>query len=128
KGNVRSGDSPEMGEEPSTSRDGGEAAGGVACPSEESTHVPLRRAVRPAVPSGCVGLRLRALPGQRRRTGGRRPDVRGHRGVWSAEVAGSTDGGTPAEGESNANGPAGRDTPTRPHDRGGWHTRRVMRQ
>ena len=34
---------------------------------------------------GRAGARLRALPGQRRRGGGGRPDVRGHRGVraWS---------------------------------------------
>ena len=41
-----------------------------------------------------AGVGLRPLPCQRRRAGGRRPDVRGHRGVRPGPVAGRTGGRT----------------------------------
>ena len=54
---------------------------GVACQSEGIARLSVLRAVRQGVPQGRAGVGLRPLPCQRRRAGGRRPDVRGHRGV-----------------------------------------------
>src|SRR6516165_5620504 len=88
KANVRSSDSREIGDEPSTSTAGWEVAGDVACQSEEGTQLPLLRTVRQGVPGGCAALCLPLLPGQRRRCGHRWPDVRGYRGLRRAEVAG----------------------------------------
>src|SRR5437016_7785890 len=74
--------------EPSTSTQGWEATADVACQSEECTYVPLLRAVRQGVSSGCPGIRLPVLSSQPRRRGRGRPDVRGHRSVRADEVAG----------------------------------------
>ena len=58
----------------------------------ESPDYRFYAAVRQGVPPRRAGVRLRPLPCQRRRAGGRRPDVRGHRGVrrrdrWLDELA-----------------------------------------
>src|SRR5262249_55202535 len=86
--NGRSGDSREIGLEPTTSPEGWQAAGDVARQSEERTHVPLLHVVRQGVPAGCAELRLPLLSGERRQPGRGRPDLRGHRGRRRGDVAG----------------------------------------
>ena len=51
----------------------------------KSAQLSLLRAVRQGVSGGRAGRRLRPLPGQPRRGGRGRPDVRGHRGVSASE-------------------------------------------
>ena len=74
-----------------TSTEGSEAPDGVACQSEGIARLSVLRAVRQGVSQRRAGVRLRPLPCQRRRGGGGRPDVRGHRGVrrgpWLDELA-----------------------------------------
>src|SRR5262249_33586746 len=82
---------------PTTSTQGSEAPGGVACQSEGVARLSVLRVVRQGVPQGCAGGGLRALPRQRRRTRDRPPDVRGHRGVWPGPLAGRTGGGIEGE-------------------------------
>ena len=72
--------------EPITSNKGWAATGCVACQSEGVTRLPILCAVRQGVSSGCAVARLSGLSIQRRLTGRRRPDVRGHRSVWADEV------------------------------------------
>ena len=69
----------------------GKLQDGVARQSEELARLSVLRVVRQGVPLGCSGSGLHALPQERRRSGGRRPDVRGHRSVrrgrWLDELA-----------------------------------------
>src|SRR5262245_25196932 len=64
KANVRSSREPGDWRESNTSTKGSEAAGDVACQSEESARLSVLCAVRQAVSSRRPGLRLRVLPGQ----------------------------------------------------------------
>src|SRR5512140_1131625 len=111
----------EIGDEPTNSRNGSEAAAGVACQSEGRTQVPLLHALRQGVPEGRALDGLATLPDQRRRGGHRRRDVRGHRSLRRDEVAGGTGGRTQNEdvpaggGTSRVRSQAGREAAAAGH-------------
>ena len=77
--------------EPRNSTEGSETPDDAACQSEGIAGVSVLRPLRQGVPEGHPGVRLPALPLQRRRPGGGRPDLRGHRGVRARPVARRTD-------------------------------------
>ena len=83
KGNARSDEDGGIGDEPSNPSKCSEVADGVARQSEGIARLSFLRAVRQGVPEGCPGIRLRMLQSQWRSSRSRRPNVRGHRGVWS---------------------------------------------
>src|ERR1043165_9423933 len=88
KDNAGSGTGPkEIGDEPTNSTNGSEAAGGVACQSKGRSKLPLLLAVRQGVPRGRAVLSPASLSQQRRRTGSRWSDVRGHCAVRREAVA-----------------------------------------
>src|SRR3954454_11522846 len=63
--------------EPPTSTEGSETPDDAACQSEGSAWLPILSAVRQGVPTRHPGVCLPAVPVQRRRAGGGRPDLRG---------------------------------------------------
>src|SRR5205814_6472662 len=99
----------EIGDEPRTSENRCEVADGTACQSEGGPRLSLLSALRQAVPRGRSGTRLRTLQSQPRRGGSGRPDVRGHRSVGRAELAGGTGEGTQGQDVPGRSGQAGVD-------------------
>src|SRR3989337_1368356 len=86
KTNATSGEGPEIGK-PSNSEKCPETADGVTRESEGRSGLSLLRAVRQDQPRGHPGACLRPVPLEQGRTGGGRPGLRGHRGVWRRAMA-----------------------------------------
>src|SRR5579859_264284 len=114
------GDSQEIDDESTTSTDGWETPGGAPCESERVPELPVLRSLRQGVPSRRSGLCLRALPCQRRRSGGRWSDVRRHRGVRSGTMARGTGPRTEGEDVSADGGAAGVDSQRGRQDASAW--------
>src|SRR5258707_13573522 len=76
--------------QPNNSETCSEAADGVARKSEGGRRLSLLRAVRQAQPRRYSGACLCPVPLEQGRTGGGRPELIGHRGVWGRAVAGGT--------------------------------------
>src|SRR5262249_24828535 len=109
KVNVRRGRQPGDWREPNTSIQGWEAPGGVAHQSEERAQLSVVRLVRQAVPDGRLGIRLPALPGERRRPESGPPSMPRHQGVRRGPLVGRIGGRTP---KGNVSAPT---SPTRVH-------------
>lgn len=86
----------ESDDESSTSGEASEVAGDAARQSQGRAEPAVPRLVRQGVPRGRAGPRLCLLPGQRRRGGRGRLDVRGHRGVRAGALAGRSGGNAEA--------------------------------
>src|ERR1700730_10463307 len=90
KANARSGEGRGIDDESNNPSKCSEAADGVTRESEGIAQLSIPCAVRQSVPEGCSGTCLRVLPSQWRSSRSGRPDVSGHRSVWSRAMVGRT--------------------------------------
>src|SRR6266436_9268338 len=81
KGNARSDEDGGIGDESNNPSKCSEVADGVARQSEGSAQLSFLCPIRQGVPKRCSGLCLRVLQSQRRSSGSRWPNIRGHRGI-----------------------------------------------
>src|SRR5262250_480240 len=108
-----------IGDEPNNSTECSEVADGVARKSEGIAQISFLCGVRQGVSEGCFGIRLRTLRSQRRSSGSRQPDFRGHRAVWHGAMVGRTDARAEKSNLSTATRAAGVHTQT------GWEAETV---
>ena len=95
----------------------------AACQSEGGARLSVLRAVRQGVPPDVLECAYVAV-GQRRRTGGGRPDVRGHRGVRAGPVAGRTGERTERQDVPSPTRCGGCSSRSRMASNGRWGSRR----